>query len=225
MSAGDNWNVTRLSSATPVSVRLQILEAADEEPGAEEQQEAERDLRGHQSLSQEQRPAGAGDRAHRVLQRRPRIGPARAQRRQQPEDDASQARQAEGERQNSQIRFGTDEERLPVGWDERQQTLRQHERERQAGHAAGERQDQALDEQLAHQPAARRAEREAHGNLLLPHEASSDQQVRHVGARDEEHQADHAHQHDERRREVVAQRRIAHRGAGHEQLALHELIA
>ena len=36
---------------------LQVLEAADEEPGAEEQQEAERDLRGHQPL-----PAGTATR-------------------------------------------------------------------------------------------------------------------------------------------------------------------
>ena len=76
-----------------MSVVLQVLQAAHEEPGAKEQQEAERDLRRDQALAQEERAAGAGNRAHRVLERRPGIGPARAQRRQQPEDDAGQERQ------------------------------------------------------------------------------------------------------------------------------------
>ena len=47
-------------------------------------------------------------------------------------------------------------------------------------------------EQLADQLAARRAERQPHGDLALPHEAARDQQVRHVRARDQQHEADHA---------------------------------
>ena len=64
--------------------RLQILQAAHEQPGAEQQQEAERDLRRYEAFAQEQRAARAGNRADRVFQGRPRIGTARANRR----DDA-----------------------------------------------------------------------------------------------------------------------------------------
>ncbi len=46
----------------------QVLQAAREQPGAEQQQEAEGDLRGDQALAQEQRLVAAGDRSDRVLQ-------------------------------------------------------------------------------------------------------------------------------------------------------------
>ena len=49
----------------------------------------------------------------------------------------------------------------------REQPSRQRDREKHAGHAADERQHEALDQQLPHQAAARRPEREAHGDFLL----------------------------------------------------------
>ena len=134
--------------------RLQVLKAADEEAGAEEQQEAQRHLRGHQSLAQKQRPAGARNRPHRVLQRRPRIRPARAQRRQQPEDDARQAGQAERERQDPDVGLGPNQERLSACRDEREQPLREGVGEAQTDDAADAREDEALDEQLRDQAAA-----------------------------------------------------------------------
>ena len=79
----------------------QVLQAAHEKAGAEEQEEAERDLRGDQALAEEERPAGSRDGSDRVLQRGPRIGPAGAQRRQQAEDDAGQQGQREGETRES----------------------------------------------------------------------------------------------------------------------------
>ena len=61
LSAGDSWNVSRLSIATPVSVVLQVLQTADEEPRAEQQEKAERNLRRDETLAQEQRAASAGN--------------------------------------------------------------------------------------------------------------------------------------------------------------------
>ena len=73
---------------------LQVLQAADEQSGAEQQQEAERDLRGDEPLAQEERPTGARHGADRVLQRRPLIGLARAKRGQQAKHDARDAASA-----------------------------------------------------------------------------------------------------------------------------------
>ena len=87
----------------PVSVALQVLEALHEQAGAEQQEEAERHLRSDEALAQEERPAGAGDRADRVLQRRPGIRPAGAKRGQQPEDDPGQERQRDGEHQDARV--------------------------------------------------------------------------------------------------------------------------
>jgi hypothetical protein len=56
---------------------LQVLQAPHEQAGAEEQQETERDLRGHEPLAQEQRSTRARNGGDRVLQRGPRIRPAR----------------------------------------------------------------------------------------------------------------------------------------------------
>ena len=99
------------------------------------------------------------------------------------------------------------------------------ERQGDAQHAAGEGQQQALGEELPHQLTPGGAERQPDGDLPLAHEGAGDQQVGDVGAGDEQHQADHAHQHDERHREVVADRRVADVGLGDEQLALQELLA
>ena len=95
------------------------------------------------------------------------------------------------------------------------QALRHHRRQPETDEAAGAGEQQALDEELAHELAARGAERQPHGDLALAHEAARDEQVGDVGAGDEQHQADHAHQHDERRREVVAQARVADVGRRH----------
>ena len=81
--------------------------------------------------------------------------------------------------------------------------------ELQADEPAGERQHQALHEVQAHQAQAARAEGQPHRDLLLARRGARQEQARHVGARDQEHEADHAHQHDERRARLVAQARGA----------------
>ncbi len=91
--------------------RLQVLQAPNEQAGAEEQKEAQRYLRDDQAFAHEERPVRAGDGAHRVFQCAPRLGPARAQRGQNAEDDAGDEGQAEGERENAGIRVRRDQER------------------------------------------------------------------------------------------------------------------
>ncbi len=106
---------------------LQILQAAHEQSRAEQQQEAQRHLRGDEALAQEERSAGARDPADRVLERRPLIGIAGLERRQQPEHDAGDERQDECERQDPQIRRRLNQQRLLLR-DERDQAARQRHR-------------------------------------------------------------------------------------------------
>ena len=133
-------------------------------------------------------------------------------------------RQREGERQDPKIRSRLNQQRLLLR-DEGDQTARQRHRQRDADRAADERQQHAFRQQLSHQLTACRAERQAHRDLALPHEAARDQQVRDVRARDQQHEPDHRHQHDERGREVVAQRRIADVRLVELQLSRHEALA
>src|SRR5262245_60535430 len=76
---------------------LEVLQAPDEEPRAEQQQEAERHLRRDESFAEKQRAAGAGYRSDRVLERLPWIRPARTKGGQQSEDDAGHEREDQRE--------------------------------------------------------------------------------------------------------------------------------
>ena len=55
----------------------------------------------------------------------------------------------------------------------------------------------ALDEQLPDDAPARGAERDAHGDLARAVHRPRQQQVGHVGARDQQHEADRAHHREE----------------------------
>ena len=72
-----------------------------------------------------------------------------------------------------------------------------------AGGAAERRQHHRLGEQLPDDAAASRAEDDADRQLLLPRLRSREQQVGHVGARDEQHRADGEQQHHQRRPHVA----------------------
>ncbi len=72
--------------------------------------------------------------------------------------------------------------------------------------------NEAFDHQLTDQLPARRADGKADGDLLLAGEGARDQQVRHVGASDQQHQPDHAHENDESFRKAIAQLGVS--GAG-----------
>ena len=64
--------------------------------------------------------------------------------------------------------------------------------------AAGEREHHALGEQLADQPPPRGAERRADRHLALPRGDPREHQVGHVGAGDQQHQPDRAHEDEQR---------------------------
>ena len=133
-------------------------------------------------------------------------------------------RQHEREAEDAQIRRRLNQQRLLLR-DQRDQPARQRHRQRDAERAADERQQHALGQQLPDQLAAGRAQRQPHRDFPLAHEPAGNQQVRDIGAGDQQDEADHPHQDDQRRREIIAQRRVADVGFLHLQLALHELFA
>ena len=98
--------------------------------------------------------------------------------------------------------------------------------ERQAERAADRADDEGLDEQLSGDMYRRGAERGAYGELGSPRIGAHEHEVRDVGARDQQHRADRAHEHPERARDtadhVVLERPydgrdppVLHRFAGH----------
>ena len=76
-------------------------------------------------------------------------------------------------------------------------------RESDAGEAAGDRQQQALLEHLPHYARLAGAERHADGDLALARRRARQQQVRQVGAGDEQHQQHRSAQNQQRRAQVA----------------------
>ena len=74
--------------------------------------------------------------------------------------------------------------------------------EHKTGRSAREREQQALGEDLAQQPAARASESAANCNLLATRRRACEQQAGDVAAADEQHKSDAAEQHPELRAEV-----------------------
>ena len=71
--------------------------------------------------------------------------------------------------------------------------------------AAEQAEDDAFEQQLAREPPGARAKRRANRQLLLPRVGPHEQQVGHVGARDEQDHADGRHQHPQRLLDVADQ--------------------
>ena len=143
---------------------------------------------------------------------------------------------SEGEEQHAPVRVQVErigrQERRP----ERPEQPLRPVREQHPGRAADEREQRALGQQLAHQPAASGAERQPHRDLLLPRRRAGEQQVRDVRARDQEHEADDRHQQTAGRHEPGAEagiedRRLRQRQRGHVapmvvvRILLRELLA
>ena len=137
----------------------EVGERPQEQAGADQQDERDRDLHGEEDLA---RPAArADDAAARFLERRVHVHAGAAQRRQDAEDQPGQAADGEHEREHTPV-----EGARHVGG-ARQQLLAPVADDDAEG-AAERRQQQAFRQELAYQPPARRAERQPHRQLLLP---------------------------------------------------------
>jgi hypothetical protein len=148
------------------------------------------DLAGATALAALARRASAGSQ----IGRDPRSG--RPQSRHQTERQTREQRDRERERQGPQIEgdlLQARQIRRPENLEPEEATLREPEAE-QATH---EREQHALDEQAPDDSAPFSAERRPNGEFLLSSVGPHEQEVRHIGARHEHHDADRSHQHPE----------------------------
>ena len=136
----------------------------------------------------ERSPRAAAGAAKRV----DRIGARGEPRRRGAEQDAGDERERESERQNRRRRRRVDRQECDPRKRERQQQTRRADRDGEAGDAAGDREEDALDQGLHDDLPPRGADREPDGGLRPPRDGAREQQVGDVGAGDEQHQAAHA---------------------------------
>ena len=146
------------------------------------------------------------------------------QRGRKAEHEGRQQRRAGRERQDPQV--GSRHERQVRGI-ERQETHqppRQQHGEGHAGDPAGERQQQALHQELADELPPARAERRLDRHLLLSGRGAREQQVRDVRARDQQHEAHEPLEDDERLLEAIPQVGLPARGRDEQERLLQEAL-
>ena len=132
------------------------------------------------------------------------------------ESEHQACREGEGDRHG---KHGKIERKLRgarnVGGQDCPQALHSEPRQEQPGRATRGSQDQALDDELPHEPCAAGAERLANPEFLHAGQSARQQQVRHVDARDDQQQPHRDHQHQQCRArfridDPVERRRKAH---------------
>ena len=168
------------------------LEAAQQQSGAGQEHEGERDLGDHEHLPEAGLPAAAARAAARLAQHAFEIRARVLQRRRQTERESGHERddETESEDGSASARAGGDAgDRFGRGGE---QQARDGLRAGEADDAAGERQQQAFDDELPRQPPPRAAERGTNGELLLARRAARQDEPGDVHAGNRQQQRDRA---------------------------------
>jgi len=172
---------------------LRRVKPPQQEARADREHETHRDLQANQHAARALGPLGGRVHLDRAVERRIR----RVDRRREPEGDARDEREADGEREHGEVRARVELHRRRVGREpgqhERDEAAEGPEREQRAERAARERDQHALREQLLNQAAARRSERQAQRDLAAARGRAREQQVRDVRAGDQQHQRERGH--------------------------------
>jgi hypothetical protein len=180
---------------------LQPLVASNQQPGADQQHDGERHLADDERASRI-RAARADGTAAGGANRSRDAAAAGAQRRHEAEQHAGADRDHDREGEHAQIDRHLREARN-AGRAERHQRPRAPRGSDEAGGPAEQAEQGALGEELADQAGAARAERRPDGDLARARLRPRQQQVRHVDAGDQQHEADRAKQHEERLPDVA----------------------
>ena len=150
-----------------------------------------------------------------ILERRRDVRTGRLNRRGHAEEDAGQRRDREREGENPPVRRRRDRRRRVRADEESKHGRRADGGNHDTSGPSSEREQHAFDQQLSRDPRARRAECEPYGDLALPGRAAREEQVRDVGAGDQENAGGGRHQHPERRGQRPAEPGPALRGRNH----------
>ena len=217
-----------VSAFNPRSTRLTLKRLFANKPGRHEQRHRHGDLHGGERRAEPPRGFGAAGLSGLVLERSGEIRTRAVQRGEQAERNAGHDRRDGGEPQHGRAQRKRDQA-LGVGRQDRRDQIERPLRHEQAGHGAKRRQQDRLGHQLRDQLAAVGADREAHRHFRGAAGAAYQQQVRDVGARDQQHGAGDRQQDDQRRARFVVEAALAAIAAlGRDLLRLeprHRLVA
>jgi hypothetical protein len=173
--------------------RAQTLEAPQQQSGADEQDERQRNLTHDEHIPSACLTTAPAAAPARLAQHGFEVGSRGLPRRSDSEADACQDRDAEAEREDRALERSAAHagDRFRRGG---QQRSGDRACEQQPGDAAGEREHQALNQQLSNEPPARTAERGAHRELGFPSRSTREKEAGDIDARDDQEQPDGAKQ-------------------------------
>ena len=183
--------------------RLKIGKRAPEQAGRHHQQQRDGDLRGDQRVTEADPEAQATARSALrtgagFLQRGREIHLRRLNGGSQTEDQPGRQRQGQREAQHRPVQACVKREVFASVGQQPGDRTDSPERHQHSEQSAGQGQQRALGQQLAHHAQASRAQAEAHRHLAPPGRGARQQEVGDVGAGDGENQADHRHEYVER---------------------------
>ena len=176
---------------------LQIVQRPRKQRGGDQHQQRERHLRDHQCLAQADVRAAGGDVTGVVLQGERELRRSGLPGGSQSEEDAGENGEPEGEGEHAQVRSGGERKVRGIGKQTEEGAAGPPGEENSDG-AAGDRENEAFGNQLAHQQEAAGAHGKADRDLFLPADGAGEQQVGDIGAGDQQQQADDAEQDQQR---------------------------
>ena len=193
----------------------QAREALQQQTGAGEQEQRERNFRDHEQTAQSMTQAAAGgSAAPAFVQRGLQIEPRSLKRWRETKEDAGDERDQNREAEHHAVELDVGDAR-DVLRHQPDEHFGSPRREDQSEQSAEPRKHDALRQQLPDDAAASCTERRTQRDLLCANRGAREQQVRDVRDRDQQHAADRTEEHIERARdiadEIFAQR--ANRGA------------
>ncbi len=172
---------------------LEPDERPDQQPRAHQQDQRRRHLDEHQEVAHQPGSAARRLAAATLAERALEVALRRMEGRKETEDQAGDECEAEGEAQDRPVETDLAGAGDAVGAHGHQHP-RARDPEGEPQQAAGEAEHEALGQELAHQAAARGAQGSADRDLALARRHAGEQEIGHVGTRD---QQDHAHGHHE----------------------------
>ena len=186
------------SRSKPTSSVVSDVKVLHEQAGADDEHERQR----HLADDERARPARSGDRRStpRPRSRIASIGLAREARSAgaRPTSKRRGKRHGRGEREQPPVDLHVEEHGVRLRRQLPDEQAAAPVRDAEAGERARGREQQDLDEQLAREAPARRAQRQAHAELVASRGGARQEQIGDVGAGDQQHERDHGHRHEHR---------------------------
>ena len=171
-------------------------ETVEQQPCTDQKNQRYREFTNDQGILQPQMTSAGAGLARGILHRVADVGLRGIDRRCYSEAYSGEDRRPESKTQDAKVDTDLVQPRHPI-WNDQNEGVDTQVRHSKTNHPTHQRQHQAFGEQLRREPASTATHRRPNGKFPAAVGATGKQQIRHVGARDEQHQSHGAQQHEQ----------------------------